>query len=424
MKLPAASKVERRHGEINLMKPMLIAMMSAGFIIGMGWNAFSQDVDGDQMPDSWEFKFGLNPADPDDAYPDYDGDYFSNLRESALLTDPFAPDTDCDGFNDDVDASPISRAYIQWGAPRFTTGDQYDYAHPDWFLAAYKNGGEWMVDLTTTQSFWFVSACESNRAGSLSIDLDRTILTNNLRYDIHYFGAGNSSLYVDLLNTNGEIVAENLYDNLLGGSNEDVVICLDVPTALFPEAAVIHLRSGEPGDSFNTLSGVALAKEESFDSVKPSVEPGMAKTDVMVFEGLLYIDEDGDGLDNEQERQLGTSDYCVDTDGDGISDYDKAFNKNDEDGPTDPGGDGDGDEDENKKSGVIYVDHAVGNDQHTGRARDVAGQDGPKKTIRKGMAAVDADGAHTLIIKSGIYNENLDLRGKNVKVVIEGNVRL
>jgi len=46
------------------------------------------DGDGDGMPDAWEKKYGLNPADPADAALDKDGDGFTNLEECEAKTDP------------------------------------------------------------------------------------------------------------------------------------------------------------------------------------------------------------------------------------------------------------------------------------------------------------------------------------------------
>lgn len=46
------------------------------------------DVDGDNMPDLWEGKYGLNPSDKSDAQGDLDSDGFSNLEECLAKTDP------------------------------------------------------------------------------------------------------------------------------------------------------------------------------------------------------------------------------------------------------------------------------------------------------------------------------------------------
>lgn len=359
------------------------------------------DADFDRMPDAYELFFGLDSSNSADAGLDYDGDELTNLEESKRLTDPFVGDTDRDGFDDNNDGCAVSRGYIQWGSPRFTTGDHYDYAHPAWFLGAYKHGGEWVVDAAATQtvwltarSAWYVPAEESNGA-SLSIDLDRSILTNNLMYAVHYFDERAAALYVDLLDTNGVVVAEDLYGNLMGGSNEETVVHLAVPTALFPEAAVINLRRGAGN--------------------------------VLVYEGLVYIDEDGDGLDLEQENQLGISDRNRDSNRNGTNDYDEVFLYHTDPALTnnvpdpDPGGD---QPPAPRKKGVVYVDQARGNDSFTGRASDISGQDGPKKTIQNGLVAVDADHAAKMVIKSGAYRENLDIRGRKVTVFIEGNVKL
>lgn len=351
------------------------------------------DTDGDRMTDAYETFFGLDTTNSADASLDYDADHLSNLREFAQLTDPFALDTDRDGFSDDMDENPISRAYIAWGDPQFTSDDNYDYAHPDWFLAAYKNGGEWMaarcggVTNMPLVSAWHVSANESNDIGSLSVDLDRAVLTNNLVYAVHYLDSSNSSLYVDLLDADGEVVVEDLYGNLMTGDDQDAMIWLAVPLVEFTNAAVIHLRRGTG--------------------------------DVVVYEGQLYIDEDGDGLDADQERQLGFSDYRVDTDGDGVSDYEAYFHKKNDNQPEPPDP---GKEKDKGRKGIVYVDQAVGNDTYTGRAASVSRKKGPKKTVHGGLSVAETN--DTIIIRSGNYNEDLNIQGKDVHVFIEGNVRL
>ncbi len=62
------------------------------------------DTDADGLPDLWETKYGLDPANPADAAQDKDGDGLSNLKEYQSSTDPNSPDTDSDGMPDGWEA--------------------------------------------------------------------------------------------------------------------------------------------------------------------------------------------------------------------------------------------------------------------------------------------------------------------------------
>lgn len=291
---------------INLTRMALVTMMSAFFIAGMAGVANATDYDGDQMPDWWEIKFGLNPTNAADALIDTDSDGLTNLWEYAAQSDPLVGDTDRDLVEDGADLYPVSRAFIKWGDPDFTEGDQNSYCAPSWVLGAYRVDGEW----STNPVSWYVPESESNDVGSLNVDLDRGVLTtNNLRYRLKFFDSTSGMLFMSLLSADGTPLVTDLFGNIQYGSNTEVTVILDVPLATYTNAAVLHLRR-QSGES-------------------------------RVTESLLYIDEDGDGLDREMEEgQLGTSDYNADTDGDGLSDYDEIFIFGTD--PTNPDTDGDG----------------------------------------------------------------------------------
>lgn len=74
------------------------------------------------------------------------------------------------------------------------------------------------------------------------------------------------------------------------------------------------------------------------------------------------------------------------------------------------------------RSRIIYVDRQVGADALSGRSPVVVAADGPKKTIKAGL--VEAGSGDTVIIKAGIYSEDINIAGKDVSVRIEGNVHL
>jgi len=242
------------------------------------------DTDGDGMSDSYEVFFQLNPTNAADGALNYDADGLVNSNEAALGTDPWVADTDRDGVLDGVDSNPVSRAYMPWGDPRYTTGADLEYTWPVWMVAAYKVGGDW----ATNPVAWHVSAQQSNNVGSLRMEVDRGVLTNDAVLKLGFFDHTNASLYTDLYDTNETVVASNLFGNMLTGSATGMLRNFNLPLATYPAAVGVKLRRG---------SG-----------------------EVTVYQGLLYVDQDGDGLDAEQEAQRGTSDLIADSDGDGLSD--------------------------------------------------------------------------------------------------------
>jgi len=247
---------------------------------------------------------------------------------------------------------------------------------------------------------------------SLCVDLERGILTNNLYYALNCSFGANSALYLNLRDTNGAVLVES--GNLLAVTNAiwyadgtNAILLFDVPTAEYLSAAVVQLTCHSRG------SGNPVSSELN--------SPG----DTIVHESLLFINDGSDLWLSEGQGNVMTN-Y---SNGSSLSNfYDWVKENNGGSSTNNPGG-GDGGggneprDDGQIKTGVIYVDQATGNDQFTGRASVIsANKKGPKKTVRGGLSI--AGTTETIVIRSGDYRENLDIRGKDVKVVIEGNVRL
>ena len=285
--------------------------------------------------------------------------------------------------------NPVDPAdvYIQWDLPKAATGsEQADSASSGWFLGAYKGVPE-----------------NGRTDASLCVALDRTKLlaNNNLECAIHYFDA-DLYLFIDLLDANGLAKAENIYGNLLTGSGEDKIINLRVPLVDYPDAAAIQLRYDEKNtavyesriyvgesegrlavvqESCNSESGHGKEVNE-FGLIASGSYPAVATQTTAGNDNLKEAEQDKPSQDNAVATSI-----------------------------------------LNNTGNILFVDQIVGDDQFSGRLPVVSGQDGPKRTIRNGLAA--AEGKNTLVIKSGAYNEDLDIRNiKNLEVVIEGDVKL
>jgi alpha-tubulin suppressor-like RCC1 family protein len=251
---------------------LLVAVCLAGVLI-----VWAVDKDLDDMDDTFEKVYGLNTNDAADASLNYDTDALTNVQESVLWTDPFIGDSDGDTWPDDRDAVGRSRAALNLRDGRFVIGSSFVKPGPAWWLGAVNDAGAF------TSNGW------SGAAGSrLLLDLDRETLTQDVRLKV--LGSG-GPLAVDLLDTNVSVVASDVVTNLLESFDS-----WSIPLAAVPTAGTLALRA----TGAVTLDAVSI-----------------------------YVDQDGDDLDAEQEAQLGTSDAATDSDGDGIGDwYEQAVGKN------------------------------------------------------------------------------------------------
>lgn len=267
------------------------------------------EVDGGRQLTAWEHLFGMNLDLADEADEDSDKDGLTNKAESDLGTDPLASDTDRDGFLDSQDKAPLSRVYIEWGEPLFTRGDDYSYPAPGWFVGAFQKGGKWKIPENDDDPAAWLGGHDGEKAmvGRLVLVINPVMLDTDpvVEVDIE---DGPGELFAGLMNGGGTLVQDDLEGNLMGGGNGAKKVKFTAPFKENPEAValVLYRKSGQ----------------------------------ITVYRTMAYIDEDGDGLDREQEEQLGTSDRKIDTDGDGLSDYEEVFRRGTH--PLNADSDGDG----------------------------------------------------------------------------------
>jgi len=412
-----------------------------------------------------------------------------NSGGSAVLEALNAEPGTENGFEEIYSEGGQNAVYINWEIPA-TNGSSCT-----WFLGAYRmisgHGSNGVTEFRRNG----VSASES-----LCVDLDRTVLRSTDLYcaiNISYSDgrAGQPappsdssveqtlpSLILSLSDTNGHILVES--GNLLALTNmvwyadaTNVVLLLQLPTAKYPDAAVIQLRVSEsdssekPGspqarppytDISSKLEGEAACLAVASERRE---EPSRSGSAVVVRESLLFTDTaielwassgQNNGSTNYNNGSL--SNFYDQVNGSGGNSSTNNSNGNGNGG----NGNGQGDDDQDKNSKIIYVDQAIGNDVYSGRSAavengspqvrppytdinsnlegetacpavaserrgepsrsDSAAHKGPVKTIRRGLGIAKPD--DTIIIKPGNYRENLNISGRPIKVIISGNVRL
>ena len=273
----AEDHVDRLLGVIDEVAVSDQALQPASFVIPL---PVGPDSDGDGMSDQYEDVFRLWAID---SQQDLDGDTLTTFAESILFTDPRVADTDTDGLSDDIDQAPLSRAVMLWWNADYMQGDAYVYPGPDWWLGAQKSGGVWVDDIG-----WTVAPGEQ---GLLLIDIDRSLMTNNLVLSLLHHDVAECSVYLDLGEADGTVAAENLFGDIADGGGSEEMDRFFLPLADYPTASRIVI---------DATAGVELPYILSVTT--------------------LCVDEDADALDVHQEIQLRTSDTNPDSDGDGLED--------------------------------------------------------------------------------------------------------
>ena len=383
----AARKFSLRQGRH---RGPLLALMAGCFALALMFvpRVLAQDSDQDEMPDAYELFFGLDPADPADGQEDPDHDMLLNADEALLGTDPYCADTDRDGLSDLIDESPLSRAYVSWGDPRFIEGATIYYPGPSWWLGGYRAGGAWVTEDPTS----FVSARSGDGVYML---VDAEQIGSNIVLEVDFLDVEGSSLFVDVVDTNGTAILVDLFGNLITGSGE--LVSLNLPIAIpseAPDQVAVGLRTGD----------------------------GL----VAVYESLLYVDRDLDGLDEQQELQFGSTDGVAMSDAEAAELLGQAERwESPSATPTDDVAAGRVDDDVSssgsREGNVVYVNARTGDDGHDGLSRSRGGANaGPKRTISAGLQVAAGRAGWSVCVEEGVYEEKVRIDG--VKVRTQGRV--
>lgn len=292
-----------------------------------GYNpALTDDQDDDSMPDAAELTYGLNPADPADALGDLDQDGINNLAEIRANADPSTRDS-IPGVlldelwhnvpGDNLTASGYKAAFTH--DPDFTStiNTSQAFAHGEQYIRRVR--GFITAPVTGTYQFWgaadsdvdmFLSTTASKFDRQLI--LDNKVFTPIYSYDSDISQKSRSASLV----AGQKYYFEMWHKEGIGGSYFSVA--WKIPNGsrqLIP----IQYLSSYPGE----------ANDQDDDYLKDDYElaNGLSITDDGKTPGSndgLYGDLDGDGITNLDEMKAGTKANFVDSDCDGVSDFDEA----------------------------------------------------------------------------------------------------
>lgn len=282
-----------------------------------GTNPLSTDTDGDGMPDEWEVRRGLNPL-LDDSQNDPDGDGLTNLQEYQLGTDPW------------VDSSTHGRPLLNVDFGGGTNSTKSGFAALGQTLTDFWNGCAYLgvsSNHLTRLSF------ANGKAGW--VGLNATGLAGNstnghadAMFNPLLFREDGGNIQLTLTN-----LPPGTYDLLLYGhgpaDTQNGFYDVAVGETSYAGQSTTNTgqwasREWQEGVQYVAFRGVSITT--TGQNLTVTVWPGQTTNLALisglqlVFTGDLTVDTDGDGLPDYEELEVGTDPNRSDTDGDGIPD--------------------------------------------------------------------------------------------------------
>ena len=334
----------------------------------LGTDPCAADTDGDGMPDGWEYQFGFDPLDGNSPAPnaDPDSDGLSNLEEAGFGTNPGAADTDGDGLSDGAESGFVSTLPFQpcdmSGATNVLSrvSDLNDgfisiplpfAIHPtgsavctnlvlgiDGILALATDGETWIPSCPTEDRPVVVRAFADDLLAATN-ELDSALSAAT-------FGTNGARRFVVEYRSFGFYGLETAETNSVSCQ---VSFAEDEPDVVF----VGFFRASQVRSSLSSralgsnaeLSAQSERDYRVFSACEPVAHPGLCiEYHLGTDTSPILADTDGDGLEDDDEFEVGTDPMAPDTDGDGLPDgweHGHGLDPlNPADGPVDSDGDG------------------------------------------------------------------------------------
>ncbi|HRZ13566.1 MAG TPA: LamG domain-containing protein, partial [Kiritimatiellia bacterium] len=254
-----------------------------------------EDSDQDGLSNWKEYRTGTDPLTQDT-----DGDGLTDGEEvNEYNTDPLDADTDHDGWRDGIDPNPRSRAWVDWGNPRWTNGlHVVDPYWPSWCIR-----GDLIAAIgyySFSNSSYNVDATNAVYTGFPSIFVNTNeIAGTNLCLWTRMETSRAGRVYFQLRSTTWA----TLINNFCGSPYNPQYSSMIYTPTLSPTNGEIKLAV-----PMSDAYGAAYIIQQRYDG------------DITFYDSMLFFDANGDGLDDSQVAAI-TQDQEADYDEDGLPDY-------------------------------------------------------------------------------------------------------